>query len=187
MVVFVGIHSNKLLQSAIGDRQPGIAEVIGPLKCHYADLVVVDDLSRICTCPDAGSLQHTLAISAFGRPVITEASWVLAQCRVVQVPPESVLRHVPLLGKIKVVFVYDPHFLSRYWYVIDGLQLLSRKEKSTWKVRKSSDPAVRERGYQVVSLVGDEGVYNLRTWVLNHRKIVNTVGSKAWSVDKPIF
>ena len=109
MVVFVGIHSNKLLQSAIGDRQPGIAEVIGPLKCHYADLVVVDDLSRICTCPDAGSLQHTLAISALGRPVITKASWVLAQCRVVQVPPESVLRHVPLLGKIKVVFEGGRH------------------------------------------------------------------------------
>ena len=60
-------------------------------------------------------------------------------------------------------------------------------EKSTWKVRKSSDPAVGERGYQIVSLVGDEGVYNLRAWVLKHRKIVNTVGSKAWSVDKPIF
>ena len=186
-VCFLGEFAQKLPQSAIGDGQPGIAEVSGRNRCHHADLVVLDDLTRVCTCADVGSLHHTLAISALGLPVITRASWVLAQGRVVQVPAGNVVRHVPLLGKIKVVFEYDKIFYTRYGLLVDGLKLLSRREKSTWKVRQSSDSAVGEKGYEIVSLVADAGVGTLRAWVLKERKIANTIGSKAWTVDNPIF
>ena len=98
------------------------------------------------------------------------------------------LRHVPLLTKIKVVFEYDEHFKTRHGLLVDGLVLLSRREKSTWKVRKSSDSAAGERGYEFVSLVASEGVDTLRSWVLKQRRIVNTIGSKTLSLDNtPLF
>ena len=184
---FLGEFAEKLPQSAIGDGQPGIVEVGGRHRCHYAELVVLDDLNRICVCADVGTLHHVLAISALGLPVITRASWVLAQGRVVLVPKESVLRHVPLLGKIKVVFEYDGHFKARHRLLVDGLMWLSRREKSTWKDRQPSGSAVGERGYEFVSLVASEGVDTLRSWVLKQRRIVNTIGSKIWSVDNPLF
>ena len=186
-VCFLGDFAEKLPQSAIGDEQPGIAEVTGNLRCHHTELVVLDDLSRLCVCDDVGSLHHALAICAMGLPVVTRTSWTLAQGRVAHVPKESVLRHVPLLTKIKIVFEYDEHFKARYGLLVDGLVLLSRKEGSRWKARKSSDSAVGERGYEVISLVASAGADTLRSWVLKQRRIVNTTGAKAWSLDNPII
>ena len=186
-VCFVGEFAQKLPQSAIGDGQPGIGEVTGNHRCHHADLVVLDDLTRICTCADDGMLHYTLAISALGLPVISRSSWMVAQGRIVKVPAANVLRHKPLLGTLKVVFVYDVIFLSRHGVLVDGLKMLSRKEKSFWKVRKSSDSAMGERGCEIVSLVAVGGVDTLRTWILEQRQIVNTIGAKAWSADNPIL
>ena len=69
---------------------------------------------------------------------------------------------------------------------------LSKQSKATWKVRKTAVSAVGDRstsvsavgesGYEVVTLIGSEGVGILRLWVGKQRRIVNTSGSKAWSL-----
>ena len=61
-----------------------------------ADLVVVDDLSRLFECADDDTVIQALGIVARGVPVITSASWLLAQGDPELVPPASVIRHAPL-------------------------------------------------------------------------------------------
>ena len=51
-VFFMGEFAKQLPPSAVGDGQPGIAEVSGRNPCHYAELVVLDDLKRVCVCED---------------------------------------------------------------------------------------------------------------------------------------
>ena len=148
-VCFVG-ESGEKLPHPIADGQPGIEEVEGRNRCRKVDLAVVDDLSRLCNCPDPSSLLHVIGIIGRGVPVITRSSWVLAKGEIDRVPKESVLRHVRLLEKKKVVFEYNEHFKAREALLLAGLVRLSRETKSTWKVRSSSVPAVGESGYEIV-------------------------------------
>ena len=118
--------------------------------------------------------------------MITRSSWILAGGKIDLVPKENVLRHVALVGK-NVVFEYDDHFKARTGFILDSLVLLSRQTKSTWKVRHAVGPATGERGYEIVKLLGSDGATNLRNWVLGHRSIVTTLGSKVWSLTEPLF
>ena len=95
------------------------------------------------------------------------------------VPKESVVRHQPLVVKKEVVFEYNVHFKAREEFLLAGLVWLSKESKANWKVRCSSDSAVGEKGYEVVKLLGSEGVVTLRLWIGKQRRIVNTSGSKA--------
>ena len=119
--------------------------------------------------------------------MITGSSWVLAKGDLDLVPKESVVRHQPLAAKKKVVSEYNLHFKVREEFLLAGLVWLSNHSNATWKVRGSSVPAVGERGYEVVKLEASEGVETLRLWVGKQRRIVNTSGSKAWSLYKPLF
>jgi len=119
--------------------------------------------------------------------VITGSSWVLAKGDLDLVPKESVVRHQPMAARNKVVFEYNQHFKVREEFLFAGLVWLSNQSNATLKVRDSSVPAVGERGYEVVKLQASEGVETLRLWVGKQRRIVNTSGSKAWSLYKPFF
>ena len=171
----------------IADGQPGLEEVEGRNRCREVDLAVVDDLSRLCDCLDPLSLLHLIGITGRGVPVVTRSSWVIAKGDLDLVPKESVVRHQPLVAKKKVVFEYDVHFKAREEFLLAGLVWLSRQSKATWKVRSSSVPAVGESGYEVVKLLGSEGVGILRLWIVKQRRIVNTSGSKASSLYEPLF
>ena len=175
------------LPHPIADGQPGLQEVVGRQRCREVDLAVVDDLSRLCDCLDSPSLLHVIGIIGRGVPVITAASWVLAKGDLSLVPKESVVRHQPLVVKKKVVFEYDSHFKSREDYLLAGLVWLSKQSNATIKVRSSSDSAVGERGYEVVKLLGSQGLEILRLWICKQRRIVNSSGSKAWTLHEPFF
>ena len=95
----------------IGERLPhpiseslkGVQELTGRKRTWSAHLVVVDDLTRLQTCPDEATVSHVLAIVGLGLPVVTSASWSLALGDPTKVPKESVIRHRPLAEK-KFVF-----------------------------------------------------------------------------------
>ena len=182
---FVGDVGLKL-PHPIADGQPGLEEVEGRHRCREVDLVVVDDLSRLCACPDPASLLHVIGIIGRGVPVITGSSWVLAQGHLDLVPKECVLRHERLVAKKKVVFEYNVHFKAREGFLLAGLVWLSKQLNATWKVRDSSVSAVGESGYEVVKLLANDGVETLRSWICKQRRIVNTSGSKAWSLYEPV-
>ena len=147
----------------------------------------MDDLSRIFDCPDDATINQVLGIVGRGVPVITHASWFLTRGDPEHVPKESVIRHVSLVEKMKIVFVHDDHFQARAGNLLGNLKELSKLPKSKWKVRSSSVSAVGERAHAIVSLSASEGVDTLRSWIRDHRRIVNAVGSKAWSLTQPMF
>ena len=68
------------------------------------DLAVVSDLAHLLECPDAATVNQTLAIVGRVVPVVTQASWVLARGDPECVPAQSVIRYVPLVDAMKVVF-----------------------------------------------------------------------------------
>jgi len=152
----------------------------------HADLAVVDDLGRLFDCPDDATVNQVLGIVGRGVPVITRTSWLLARGDPEHIPNESVIRHVPPVTKMKVVFEYNDHFQARAGILLDSLKALSKLPQSKWKVRSSSELAVGDSRYSIVSLHACGGVDALRSWVGEHRRIVNASGSKAWSLTQPI-
>ena len=62
--------------------------------------------------------------------MVTRASWVLAKGNPENIPKESVIRHVPLVEKEKVVFVYEAHFKARAGNLVESLKDLSKLR--TW-------------------------------------------------------
>ena len=168
-----------------------IEETTGWKRSLQADLVVVDDLSRLCDCPDDATVNHVLAIMARGLPAITRASWVMARGDPGCVPRASVIRHRPLAMSMKVVFQYDSHFQARSGTVVKTIQALCAPKlpRSKWKFRSASavgesSSAAADRGYEIVQLTGVDVV---RSWVQKTRRIHNVMGSKAWSLDQPMF
>ena len=53
-------------------------------------------------------------------------------------------------------------------------------------VGESGISVAGDGGYSVVSLRAGGGVDALRSWLGENRRIVNSVGSKAWSLSEPI-
>jgi hypothetical protein len=185
-VCFVG-EIGESLPHPIAEGQPRREEVFGKNRSLHTDLAVVDDLSRLFDCADDATLNQVLGIMGRGVPVITRASWMLARGDPEYVPKESVIRHVSLAQRTKVVFAYDDHFQARSGMLLDSLKALSKLPHSKWKVRRSVASAVGESGYAVVKLNASEGVDGVRSWIREQRRIVNAVGSKAWSLTQPIF
>ena len=181
------------------DQRRGITEVVGAYRGLEADLAVVDDLSRLHKCPDDASFPPVLAIVARGLPVITSASWDLAQGDPGRVPKESILRHRPLAMETKFIFEHNEHFAARSGILLNVLKSLSEKPENTWKVVKQTaqdeqslldlargtGPPTGERakakGYSVVSITK---VDSLRSWVQQNRRIYNVSGAKAWSLTQ---
>ena len=185
-VCYVG-EPAETLPHPIAEGQPGLEEVAGRNRCRDADLAVVDDLSRLCHCPDPSSLLHVIGIIGRGMPVITRSSWILAKGDLELVPKESVVRHQPLDAKNKAVFEYDVHFQTREEFLLAGLVWLLKQSKATWKVRREDVPAVGESGFEVVRLLGSDGEGIVRLWIAKQRRIVNAAGSRAWSSYEPFF
>ena len=135
-VCYVG-DIGDLLPHPVTDKRGGLNEVSGRNRCLFADLVVVDDLSRLHDCPCEATLCQVLAIVARGLPVVTRASWVLARGDSECIPKESVIRHRPLAIETKCVFQYDPHFEARSGNLLKMLVALSKLQESQWQVRRS--------------------------------------------------
>jgi hypothetical protein len=195
-ICFVG-DIGQGLPHPIADGQAGLEEVRGGNRCFQADLAVVDDLSRVVDCSDDATVNQLLSIVGRGVPVITRASWFLASGDIERVPKESVLRHVRLVERTKVLFEYDDYFQARAGNIVNTLRALSRLQNSKWKVRKdlNKSSAVGESGISVavdgrssvVSLRAHGGGDVLRSWVGENRRIVNSLGSKAWSMTGPMI
>ena len=185
-VCFVG-EIGESLPCPIAQGQPGREEVRGRKRSLHTNLAVVDDLDRLFACTDEATVNQVLGIIGRGVPAITRASWMLAGGDPECVPKESVIRHCPLAQKKKVVFEFDAHFAARSNSLVDSLKALAEMPQSTWKVRRSVDSAVGESGYAVVKLNGSEGVDVMRSWIREQRRIINAVGSKAWSLTQPMF
>ena len=185
-VCFVGAIGESL-PHPVADGQ-GLTEVHGRNPCLHADLAVVDDLSRMLDCPDDATINQVLYIVGRGVPVITRASWVLARGDPKHVPRQSVIRHVSLVAeKAKMVFMYDEHFQARAGSLLGSLKELSKLPKSKRKVRRSSFVSSAIGDSTIVTLSAFGGVDTLWSWIRERRRIVNAVGSKAWSLTQPIF
>ena len=171
------------LPHPVTDKRGGLNEVCGRSLCFLADLVVVDDLSRLHDCPCEATLCQVLAIVARGLPVVTRASWVLALGDSECIPKESVIRHRPLAIETKCVFQYDAHFEARSGNLLKMLLALSKLQNSQWQVRRSGGcgGVAHEAGHELVVLTG---VGVLRSWIKKHRRIHNVLGSNLWSLKK---
>ena len=88
-------------------------EAHGRSMCLQADVVVVEDLARLHDYSASASVSHILAIVARGLPVVTLASWRLAEGDPALVPPQSIIRHRPLAMTTKHVGEYDALFQAR--------------------------------------------------------------------------
>ena len=128
-VCYLGEAGGSLPKHVSEDRAEH-RESTGRWRCCNADLVVVDDLSRLHDCPDDTAVNQVLSVVGLGKPVITSASWKLARGDHNLVPKESVIRHRPLAREKQVAFVYDGHFEARAGNVLDTLKHLSRIPKN---------------------------------------------------------
>ena len=164
----------------------GCREVCGRKRGLNADLAVVDDLSRLLECADDDTVIQALGIVARGVPVITSASWLLAQGEPGLVPPASVIRHAPLATTRRCIFLYDDHFRARCSNLLSAIVSLSELPNSKWKVSRKSavGDSIVASGGLCVKL---SGVDVVRSWILEHRQICNVLGSKAWSLTQPMY
>ena len=140
-----------------------------------------------------------LAIVGRGLPVVTKATWFLAQGDPAKIPEGSVVFHRPL-AMITASFAYTDDFRARAGNVMETLTSLAAVPKCRWVVKPwKEDPAegcaavapslaavgasaTRVRA-DVIHLTDHECV---RTWIKQHRSIANVVGPKAWTVDEAL-
>ena len=80
-------------------------------------------------------MPHILAIVARGLPVVTLASWRLAQGDPALVPPQSIIRHRPLAMTTKHVWEYDALFQARESNLAHVIGELCAMAKSNWLLR----------------------------------------------------
>ena len=113
----------------------GAEEFTGRDRSLRTDLVVVDDLSRLHDCPGGSSVQHALVVIARGIPIVTSASWALAQGDPARVPKESIIRHRPLAQEQRAIFEYDVQFAAMEGNLVRALQALASLPHSKWSVR----------------------------------------------------
>ena len=86
---------------------------------------------RLFDCPDDAIFNQLLSIVGRGVPVVTRASWVLAKGNPEHIPKESVIRHVPLVEKEKVVFVHEG-FVQVTRKQMEGSEFLCFGRWRTW-------------------------------------------------------
>ena len=155
----------------------GLEEVQGPRRSLRADVVVVDDLTRLQVCSDSdeATVNQVLAIVGRGLPVVTRASWCLAMGDPTRVPKESIIRHRPLAMETKMEFTISPHFRARSGNIAQTLQTLTTMPGSKWKLAPAG-----AAGPNRLDLDGN-GVDCLRSWIQKTRRIINVVGSRVWT------
>ena len=157
-------------------------EVVGRERGLLADLVVVDDLSRLNDCPEEADICQMLAIVGRGLPIVTAVAWNLAMGDPESIPKESVTRHRPLAIEKQITFQYDVHFNVRHRNVVRMLSQLQGLPGCKWQIAKSADGdgsaegrGVREKGREVVEM---NGLGAVRSWIKAGRRIRNALGAK---------
>ena len=171
---------------AIGESLPlkpklHVEEMSGRWRSWASHLVVVRDLSLFHDdCEEDGVANQVLQIVGLGLPVITEASWTLAQGDPDLVPKESVVRHRPLAMEKKLAFRYDGRFEARFGNLLATFKKLATTPGSKWTVgRIEAAPAAV--GAETVQLTGVDVV---RRFLQTHRRIYNVTGSRAWTLTE---
>ena len=151
----------------------------------------MEDLARLHDYSASASVSHILAIVARGLPVVTLASWRLAQGDPALVPPQSIIRHRPLAMETKHVWEYDAMFQAReanLAYVIGELCKEAPLGNWIWRGPGAAKAGVGSgKGSSAHTLVQVIGVDAVRTWIQEHRRIENRVGSKTWGLTGPIL
>ena len=152
--------------------------------------MVVEDLARLHDCSASASVSHILAIVARGLPVVTLESWSLAQGDPALVPVQSIIRHRPLAMATNHVWGYNDLFQARESNLAHVIGELCAMAKSNWILPGAGVAKGRVgsgKGSSAHKLVQVMGVDVVRTWIQEHRRIDNRVGSKAWSLTGPIL
>ena len=139
--------------------------------------MVVDDLTRLHTCPDEATVSQVLAIVGLGLPVVTSTSWSLALGDPIKVPKESVVRHRPLAMEAKFEFRFEEVFPARSPHLFATLSMLSQRPGTKWKLLPTS---ARAAGHDFIHL-GKEGVSAVRSFLQRQQRIYNLMGSKVWT------
>ena len=129
-----------------------------------------------------------LAIVGRGLPVVTKATWFLAQGDPAKIPEGSVVFHRPLAMITAHSFAYTAHFRARAGNVVETLKTLAALPKCRWVVKPwKEDPAegcaavaprlaavgasaTRVRA-DVIHLTDHDCV---RTWIRQHRSIATS-------------
>ena len=136
-------------------------------------------------------MKNILAIVARGLPVVTLASWRLAEGDPALVPPQSIIRHRPFAMETKHVWEYDAMFQAReanLAYVIGELCKEAPLGNWIWRGPGAAKAGVGSgKGSSAHKLVQVIGVDAVRTWIQEHRRIENRVGSKTWGLTGPIL
>ena len=109
-VCYLG-NVGETLPNPVAEKKGTEAE--GPRKCLHADLVVVEDPARLHDYSESANVKNMFAIVARGLPVVTLASWRLAEGDPALVPPQSIMRHRPWAMETYHVWGYDAMFQAR--------------------------------------------------------------------------
>ena len=120
---------------------PAFLRQEGHRKCLRADLVVtgqVNSLFNTQTLSGNETLIIDLAyMMATRKPLITAASWALAEGQPAQVPPEAIIRHLEPTGACE----YSEAFAATHWQVAAALAKcasLADQLGSRWRPRKTA-------------------------------------------------
>ena len=103
-----------------------------------------------CTIAPAEALSNTRWWSLHAEfPIVTSASWALAQGDPARVPKESIIRHRPLAQEQRAIFEYDVQFAAMEGNLVRALQALASLPHSKWSVRplaKGGRPGKQQQG-----------------------------------------
>ena len=120
---------------------PAFLRQEGHRKCLRADLVItgqVNSLFNTQTLSGNETLIIDLAyMMATRKPLITAASWALAEGQPAKVPPEAIIRHLEPTGACE----YTEAFAATHWQVAAALAKCARLAAelgSRWRPRKTA-------------------------------------------------
>lgn len=174
-VCFLGNCGNQAVAA-----NSGCEVCVGARRCRQAQMVVVDEMSSLHACADAAMLTHLIYIAGLGRPVVTEASWELAERRPSTLQSCSVVHHVPLALTVQRWFCCTAAFKQNFPGVVLALKACVELNKSKWKFTEPGQPLAANLRSQVTQV---DAVAPLATWLQNERRIANTLGPKVFGAS----
>jgi hypothetical protein len=153
--------------------KPGTEVVTGAKRCHQAQMVVVDEMSTLHACDDDDMLTHLLYIAGLGKPVVTEASWLLAERTPRALNRRSVVHHVSLALSVQRIFRCTAAFTSNFPGAFRALKVCAALDDSKWKLMSPGQPLAAASRKLVTEV---DGVAPLATWLQKETRIVNSLG-----------
>ena len=139
----------------------------GSKKCLHADLVITDALWKLSCAQtlsgDKSLLVDLIYMMATCKPLVTAATWALADGQSDKVPATNIVRHKPV--QVSCEFSFD--FAHKYWDVVAALQKCAGLPAGTWKVKQTA--------------AGVNTLLELAEKLLLWRQCDNVIGPKLWT------